>query len=144
MNLIARLLCLLLLVGLCLSAQPYQVKTTIPFQFEAANLVLPAGEYSIERMPDAINLAVLRLENRTARAYLISFPMALANNTEKVRPQLVVRRFGNGTDSRYFLSEFWTTAGGSRLLKTRAEQEAESAVMVAGQRPETVVIFARR
>jgi hypothetical protein len=144
MNLIARLLCLLLLVGLCLSAQPYQVKTTIPFQFEAANMVLPAGDYTIERMRDAPNLAILWLENRTAKAYLATFPVTLANSSEKEKSHLAFRRYGNGGDARYFLSAVWTDAEGSRLHKSRSERDAESAVMIAGQTPETVVIYARR
>lgn len=144
MNVTVRLLCLLLLAGLCLSAQPYLVKTTIPFQFEAANMVLPAGDYTIERMRDMPNQAILWLENRTAKTYLATFPVALANNSEKLQTHLVFRRYGNGSDTRYFLAEVWADAEGARLHKTKSERDAESAVLIAGQTPATVVIYARR
>jgi hypothetical protein len=141
---IARLLCLVLLAGLSLSAQPYVLKTTIPFQFEVSNMVLPAGDYNMERMRDSVYLAILWQDHFVAKAILATYPITVTDPSKKVTSQLVFRRYGNGADARYFLSEVWTDAQGSRLHKSRTEREAETAILVAGGKPETVVIYARR
>jgi hypothetical protein len=143
-NTIVRLLCLVLLVGLSLSAQPYLLKTTIPFQFEVSNLVLPAGEYNLERMRDPSQVAILLQDHVAAKAIISTYPVSLTDPAKKVESQLVFRRYGSGTEARYFLSEVWADAQGARLYKSRNEREAESAILVAGQKPETVIIYARR
>ncbi len=110
------------------------LKVTVPFSFEAGRTLLPAGQYSIERMNLPGTLLIRNLENSEA-IYVRVIPAE--NNREDLRARLVFNKYGD----RYFLAQIWNGGGltGAELPKSRQERE-----MSASVRPERVLLVARK
>ncbi len=115
----------------------------IPFAFYVGNAKLPAGEYRVEpALPGNLYmLAVKSVEVREpAAALIISY--GISTNKAPETAKLVFTKYADGN---YFLSEIWHPYAntGVHTVKTSRERESVTSRLVAGTRPETVIILAR-
>ena len=113
----------LLLLSLIVAARVVQAQeplvVSIPFEFVAGQVTLPAGEYRVEKL-DKNSVVVLTHCTQPGAAAVV-MTIASQANAPQSNSKLVFNRYGN----LYFLSQFWS-AGSSRgqlLLKTAREEE---------------------
>lgn len=123
--------------GSALNAQTYSLSAKIPFEFQVADKVFPAGKYMVAEsgyrtVPQLMNLA-------TGRSIFIAGASHSLDATHS--PKLVFRCYYGGDSC--FLAEIWPMTGlGSTVPKTRAEKD-----ILKGERPRemaSVVIDLRR
>lgn len=130
------LLAMILLAAGSLSAQiSGAVKATIPFDFTAGNISLPAGAYQIANSEHPGTL-LLRGEGSSSGMFIganAAQSSAVAQSTK-----LVFHRYGD----RYFLCEVWVEGDnrGSELPITKLEKELRA----SNARPSSVAILASR
>ena len=110
---------------------------SIPFEFTAGRMLLPAGEYTVANFtPDSAILLIQRTD-RNAATSASSF--ATASNAPQTHSKLVFHRYGN----RYFLSQVWV-AGYSRGRELpKSAKEKEQALAARNEIPDQVTIVAR-
>ena len=114
-------------------AQEVALKVTIPFDFNVAEQVLPAGDYLIQA-PAGQKLRILGPNGAAA--------LAVTNQVSGSRPSGPGFVVFNCYGERCFLARFWTarTDTGQELLKSNLEKEiaskgAELALMTLRARP---------
>jgi hypothetical protein len=98
------------------------IQVNIPFDFQAGNRTLPAGEYRIERLSAEMEgIQLIRQSDGKAATLVTTLPSESKDGTAPAR--LVFYRYG----SEYFLSEIWTDGThGRRLHKSAREKEMAS------------------
>ena len=114
------------LVAGCLAisaeAQCGSVESTakIPFQFNAGQTTLPAGEYRITCQAAGYGPGSVRLTNGASNVNLVA---ATVVGKAREHGVLVFHRYGD----RYFLEQFWPAGEemGERLPQSRAERELQ-------------------
>ena len=116
----------LLLLGGSALAQTVHVRLTVPFDFNAGNKILPAGEYELRSagQPDNPGMLEIRRMDGTFEMYLHASD--LQSSSASSATKVVFRHYGN----IYFLSQVWTegTRAGWEFPKTREEiSEAKNA-----------------
>lgn len=108
----------------------------IPFEFNAGNKTLPAGEYSVRISNPASDLKILRIRSTNGDVVVLQMHSVLgrAQNSGK----FVFHRYGN----RYFLAQAWMPADeiGMEAPRVRIAGGAVSSV----RKIETVALAARK
>jgi hypothetical protein len=132
-------------VALCalpVVAQSIGVQASIPFDFEVANVLMPAGDYQVVRDAKDKAIVVRSLDRRYVVQVMPGF-----NNSEATGNgpefRLVFMRYWNGKQTKSFLRSAWCGLHGTELLPTRSEREVQDAVHVAKGTRTEVVILAR-
>jgi hypothetical protein len=102
-NLLSLAMSLALLMSTAAQAQSTHLKVTVPFEFTAGTVLLPAGEYEVKTVgPSGGPLLSIRSLNSDKGLYIGS------NSCESLNPvadsKLVFHRYGE----QYFLAEVWT------------------------------------
>ena len=110
------------------------VKADIPFDFTAANINLPAGEYQVSAMP---NTKVLLIRGDGKQGMFVNSFAAQTSGREG-SSKLVFHRYGD----RYFLYQVWVGGEerGSQVPMTKLEKELSA----SDARPSSVTILARK
>ncbi len=102
-NLLAFAMSLALLLSAAAHAQTTQLKVTVPFDFTAADSVLPAGDYEVQSLgPWGGKALSIHSVNSNAGTVVLSNSRQSAKTSDRGR--LVFYRYGN----QYFLAEIWT------------------------------------
>ena len=111
----AATVCLLALAAEAARAQSAAVlRVNVPFDFGAAESVLPAGEYSV-RFVSQRGVLLRSADGRTK--VLVQAPLAReGRGRAEARERLVFRRYGDA----YFLAQVWA-GGGRELYESGAE-----------------------
>jgi hypothetical protein len=93
------------------------VQVNIPFDFQAGNRTLPAGEYRIERLSAEMEgIQLIRQSDGKAATLVTTLPSESKDKTASAR--LVFYRYG----SEYFLAEIWTDGTHGRHLHQSARE----------------------
>lgn len=92
----------------------------IPFAFTAGRMVLPAGEYRVEKSSSDSVILLIEGTDRSSATFVSS--IATQAKAPQTKSKLVFHRYGN----RYFLSQVWTAGNprGRELPKSPKEKEA--------------------
>jgi hypothetical protein len=98
------------------------IQVNIPFEFQAGNRTLPAGEYRIERLSSQMEgIQLIRRSDGTAATLVTTLPSE--SNDETAPARLIFDRYGN----EYFLAQIWTDGThGRHLNKSTREKETAS------------------
>jgi hypothetical protein len=131
----AGLLCGILLATVFTSAQAQspsnRITAQIPFDFNLGDRKLPSGRYSIGRVRQGSDDAVLTVddENGRSKAIRTSIPVRILDLTD--HGKLVFHRYGD----QYFLYQVWAagTTTGRQFPKSRSEREAQNATPSVGK-----------
>ena len=120
------------------SAQTVTLTASVPFDFVVGGRTMPAGDYELGTLGD---VGILRVQNAVA-GIKPAFTMtnAAAGPLESGKVFLTFHRYGGD----YFLAEIWdgSTAAGRSIRMSRTEREkAKSASL---NKPEIVMVLARR
>ena len=96
-----------------------KIVANVPFEFTVGNKVVPAGEWTTQRL--TINSRTLLIRNPQAGITVPAFTLPGENKTEARTCALVFNRYGN----QYFLSEIKVQGdrGTYRIPQSRAEAE---------------------
>jgi hypothetical protein len=129
-------LALPLLMTAAASAQSVHMKVTVPFNFIAVGMTLPAGEYDIQSTGAEDKVLVIRNRNSSQAVLLFSNSTQALNASSNTK--VVFHRYGN----RYFLSELWVE--GDKLGHHVAPSSRETEVAMDFTRTEVVLLMARR
>lgn len=124
------------------AAQSLQVGATIPFEFEASNAVLPAGDYVVVR--DMPSVAIL-IHSKDRKHQVLAMPSINMIGASQDAPEfkLVFVRYQNGQQTRNFLRSVWYGWNGLEMAESRAERNAEAGVQIAAGTRTEVVVYAR-
>lgn len=129
------LLCAILLATVVTSAQAQslsnRVTARIPFDFTVGDRKLPSGRYSIGRVRQASDDAVLTVDDEKGSSKVIRTSIPVRNLDLIDHGKLVFHRYGD----QYFLYQVWTpgTATGRQFTKSRSEREAQHAIPQVGK-----------
>jgi hypothetical protein len=113
-----------------------RVVAEVPFEFEMANLKLPAGEYEVTEFTARPALHIRNYDagrNVLANTNILSYE---ATATQDIR--LVFNKYGE----RYFLSEIWYPHIARIIPKSKTERELVTSTLIT-RNVERVVIYAR-
>ena len=112
LTMFATLSVVVLLATASAHAEPNRLKFNVPFDFLVGSDVLPAGEYTLERVL-AHNDKLFRIhsaDNRHQATFLIT---GLVHTDNVAKARVIFKRH----DQRYALTRFWLAgAGGARVL----------------------------
>ena len=123
------LLCAILLATFVVSAQAQsssnRVTARIPFDFSIGDRKLPAGKYSVGRIRQGADDAVLTVDDERGDSKTIRTSIPVRNLDLNENAKLVFHRYGD----QYFLYQVWPagTTTGRQFLKSRTEREAQNA-----------------
>lgn len=109
-----------------------RVVAHIPFDFSIGDRKLPAGKYSVGRLRQNSDDAVLTVDDEAGRSKVIRTSIPVRNIDINENPKLVFHRYGD----QYFLYQVWPagTTTGRQFSRSRAEREAERATPLVGQK----------
>jgi hypothetical protein len=95
----------------------------VPFAFQVANTVMPAGEYRVGRALESNKqVQQIRRADSSASAFVITIPTQSTN--KDAGPRLIFHCYGK----ECFLSEIWNGNGeGMKLMVSRHEKEVSRA-----------------
>jgi len=112
-----------------------QSTANIPFQFNAGQATLPAGQYRITCEASGYGPGVVRLTDGHASVKLVAITVIGKARDKGV---LVFHRYGD----RYFLAQFWLAGDemGESLPKSAAERELEREMASIKPNTETVAL----
>ena len=123
-NLLGFALSLPLLLSVAAQAQITQLKVTVPFEFIAGNVQLPAGEYQVTSAGSWGGPTLLvRNVNSNAGSFVVSF--SCSSRKPAADAKLVFRRYGQ----QYFLAEVWnrnSSLGNQIRVNSRQTQLARN------------------
>jgi hypothetical protein len=108
----------------------------VPFEFEMANLKLPAGEYEVTEFTSRPALHIRNYDagkNVLANSNVLNY-----ETTENKDLRLVFNKYGD----RYFLSEIWYPHIARIIPKSKTERELVTSTLIT-RNIERVVIYAR-
>lgn len=113
-----------------------RVAVNVPFDFNAGNTKLPAGEYVVGKSDHIATM--LKIERADGTAAILVPSNAAESNASQSESKLVFHKYGD----RYFLSQVWTagSARGRELMKSAAEKEVALSARI--DKPEQVTLFA--
>jgi hypothetical protein len=102
-------------------AQSTKLTATIPFSFYAADMLLPAGQYEVNRIGGA-----MRLYNRETDTSILFLTNRVDDRTRASSPSFVFSSYGQ----ERFLSQMWWGDGsdGNALPPSRAERQLARAI----------------
>ena len=93
---------LALLIGAAAQAQTTHLKVTVPFEFTAGNLQLPAGEYEVTAL-GSWGGPTLSIYNVNSKAASVVLSSSCRSQKSTAKGKLVFYRYGH----EYFLAEVW-------------------------------------
>jgi hypothetical protein len=117
-----------------------QVRVSIPFQFHVGNVTMPAGDYLIQQINPAADVATLQISRKDGRANVI-VNMIGAISGGRAMSQLGFRRYGN----QYYFGEVWVegNSDGLQAPKTKAERATQKELAALNVSMETVALKVR-
>jgi hypothetical protein len=136
-NLLSLAMSLALLMSAAAQAQTTHMKVTVPFEFTAGNVQLPAGEYEVEAM-GPWGGSTLSVHNVNSNAGSV----VLSNSCQSKKPaadaKLVFYRYGH----QYFLAQVWnrnSVAGSQIQINPRQtelakNQSKDQVVLIASEK----------
>jgi hypothetical protein len=135
-NLVLLAMSLTLLISAAAQAQTTHMKVTVPFEFTAGNVQLPAGEYEVTA-PGPWGGATLSVQN--VHSHLASVVVSNSSRSQKAAAdsKLIFHRYGQ----QYFLAEVWNRdsfAGREIRINPRRTELAKN------QSKDEVVLIASR
>lgn len=110
---------------------------SIPFEFTAGNITLPAGAYRVQELGRGALALLIQRTDQGAAAFVPSF--AATKNAPPTQSKLVFHRYGN----RYFLSQVWRAGYPQGRELPKSAKEKEQALSAHNAKPETTTIVAR-
>jgi hypothetical protein len=118
-NLLSLAMSLALLMSAAAQAQTTNIKVTVPFEFTAGNIQLPAGEYEVKSMGPWGGSA-LSVHNVNSNAGSVVLSGSCRSQKPTADGKLVFYRYGH----EYFLAEVWNrnSFSGSQI-KTNPRQK---------------------
>jgi len=111
------------------------IEGNIPFDFTVGDTKLPAGNYTLRRIPmtSSFDRIVIRSADGRGDSHTV---MTMPNRTTEVQKEskLVFNRYGD----QYFLSQVWMSGSdtGRDLFKSRNERNLAKGSMLAKSKPE--------
>jgi hypothetical protein len=136
-NLLSLAMSLALLMSAAAQAQTTHMIVTVPFEFTAGNVQLPAGEYEVEAM-GPWGGSTLSVHNVNSKAGSV----VLSNSCQSKKPaadaKLVFYRYGH----QYFLAQVWnrnSVAGSQIQINPRQtelakNQSKDQVVLIASEK----------
>jgi hypothetical protein len=111
-NLFSLAMSLVLLISAAAQAQTTHLKVTVPFEFTAGNVQLPAGEYEITAL-GSWGGPTLSIYNVNSKAGSVVLSSSCRSQKPTAKGKLVFYRYGH----EYFLAEVWNqnSFAGSQL-----------------------------
>ncbi|WP_433975965.1 hypothetical protein [Tunturiibacter lichenicola] len=101
-NLLSLAMSLALLMSAAAQAQTTHIKVTVPFEFAAGNVQLPAGKYEVEAMGPWGGPA-LSVHNLNSNAGSVVLSSSCRSQKPTAHAKLVFYHYGH----EYFLAEVW-------------------------------------
>ena len=117
-----------------------QMIVNIPFQFNAGDTTLPAGEYTISQVNPASDHAVLQVRAKRGNQTVLVQTSAAIRKSNK-GSELIFNRYGN----KYFFAQAWIDgeSDGLRAVKSRSEGATQKELAALNVRVETVALRSR-
>jgi len=101
-------------------AQQYPLSVTIPFDFQAGNRTMPAGEYRVESAYTSTR-TIQRLRQVNGDAVVVFATTPVESRSGRVEPELVFNCYGQTK----FLAQIWAgDSVGRQLFKSNLEKQA--------------------
>jgi hypothetical protein len=143
---ISTMFAMLMLVGLLAvtaeaqSVNGVSIRATIPFEFSVGDKLLPAGEYRIQQVNPASNLAMLQIATGDGEARVVVRVRSIRSGNRS-QTALVFNHYG----SSYFLSTLSIEGSEDawQAPKSRAERGAGRELAALKMSAETVAVLAR-
>jgi hypothetical protein len=114
----------------------------IPFNFEIAGKLFPAGEYTVGRINPNSPAAVL-IQDVKQSASLVATTVPIGGGNVQDKSRLVFNQYGN----QYFLSQIWAPQSsiGAQFLRSKAEEKLALGLQQANgaKKAETVIVTAQ-
>lgn len=108
------------------------IKADVPFEFSAGYGVLPAGEYTVQRIGTSMSALLISSGQRGIEMVM---PITTNLRTDFETPKLVFHRYGN----EYFLAEIWTS--NDNAVRKLAGHPRERQLAKAGLSPQVAVVY---
>ncbi len=136
-NLLSLAMSLALLMSAAAQAQTTHLKITVPFEFTAGNVQLPAGDYEVT----AVGLwggSTLSVHNVNSNAGTLVLSTSSRSQKSVADAKLVFYRYGQ----QYFLAEVWTRNSSlghqiqikSRQTELAKNQSKDEVVLIASEK----------
>ena len=137
---------ILVLVGSMAAAAQAQtahraaVRVSIPFQFNAGNTTMPAGDYLVRQLNTDSGAATLQLSRKDGGANVI-INMIGSIGDGQAMTNVMFRRYGD----RYYFGEVWIDGDkdGLQAPRSKAERAAKQELAALKVAMETVALRAR-
>lgn len=107
------------------------IRVDVPFSFSASSELLPAGEYTINRI--GFHSALTLYSDQ--RGVEMILPLTVESRSDFEVPKLVFHRYGD----EYFLAEIWTT--NDTAVRTLAAHPRERQLAKTGVSPQVAVVY---
>jgi hypothetical protein len=128
---------LALLMSAAAQTQTTHIKVTVPFEFTAGNVQLPAGEYEVEAM-GAWGGSALSVHNVNSNAGSVVLSGSCRSQKPTADGKLVFYRYGH----EYFLAEVWNrnSFSGSQIkinprqMELAKNQSKDEVVLIASEK----------
>jgi len=136
-NLLTIAMSLALLMSAAAQAQTTHLKITVPFEFTAGNVQLPAGEYDVTTV-GPWGGTTLSVHNVNSNAATLVLSISCRSQKPTANAKLVFYRYGQ----QYFLAEVWNRNSSlgnqikinSRQMELARNQSKEEVVLMASQK----------
>ena len=136
-NLLTFAMSLALLLSAAAHAQTTQLKVTVPFDFTAGNVQLPAGEYDITAV-GPWGGSTFSVHNVNSNAGTIVLSTSCRSQKPTADAKLIFRRYGQ----QYFLAEVWNrhSSDGNQIqissqqTELAKNQSKDEVVLMASQK----------
>ena len=136
-NLLTIAMSLALLMSAAAQAQTTHLKITVPFDFTAGNVQLPAGEYDVTTV-GPWGGTTLSVHNVNSNAATLVLSISCRSQKPAANARLVFYRYGQ----QYFLAEVWNRNSSlgnqikinSRQMELARNQSKEEVVLMASQK----------
>ena len=112
------------------------VVANIPFAFNVGKMVLPAGEYRVEKWIKGDSALLIQRTDGGAATFAGS--IATDSNEPQTQTKLVFHRYGD----RYFLSQVWVEGAtrGRELPKSKQEKEQDQLLARNDTRDQVTIV----
>jgi hypothetical protein len=137
-NLLSLAMSLVLLMSVAAQAQSTHLKITVPFEFTAGNVQLPAGEYEVKTVGSWPG-ALLSIRNLTSDKESFIHSNSCQSQKPASDARLIFYRYGQ----QYFLAEVWnrnSSLGNQIQISSRQtqllarNQSKDEVVLIASQK----------
>lgn len=134
-------LLLLLAVASAHAQSAKSIVVTIPFDFNVAGKMLPAGEYIVRRATQNTNEG-WQISRKDGRAGVFVLTMSIQTGAVNENSRLVFNRY----DDQYFLSQVWMSgdSDGRGLFRSGKERSLDREMAKKGAERQTVAVISRK